>query len=274
MEANPISEEWINPPTDLKLLLQMMKASIANIPDRDTKPEQFIYGFGQNCLSYWYPAICNHVPTPKTFYVHVSDFGMICPELHDSMDFSVIESILKPALERIGYPAFLRTGLTSGKHSWDHCCKLEFSEDIQSRLRALQYDSACKNLPFNTVVVRELLKTKPLFRCTAYSNMPVVRERRYFVQNGEILYDIPYWPEEALELGSPDMKNWRQHMPFLNSKIDGADLLAAKVAIAIQGRLESIPWSVDVLDVDGKPYVIDMAVACQSYGWDETLVGN
>jgi len=85
-----------------------------------------------------------------------------------------------------------------------------------------------------------MLPTQPLFRCRLYGNMPVVREWRYFVDGGKLLYGIPYWPEEALEQGGPDADDWREHLKLLQTEPSGTDVLAKKAGECIGGLLGSV----------------------------------
>ena len=121
-------------------------------------------------------------------------------------------------------------------------------------------------LPHDVWVVREMLNVEPLFRCDRYAWMPVVRERRYFVDGPTVLYSIPYWPEDALEQGGPDTEDWRDHMGLLNAPVEG-DALASKCGQAVGGK-----WSVDILEAVDGLYIIDMATAERSYGWNPDLL--
>lgn len=224
----------------------------------------------RNCLSFWYPQIRHAVPTPETFYVTVSD-GWRLANLLDGGEcwyFDSLCEILWDAAKKVGLPCFLRTGQGSGKHDWKNCCYLTDAELIPQHVMALvewSHMVDMMGLPHGTWVIREMLDVSPVFRCTAFGGMPVVREWRYFVADGELLYGIPYWPEEALEQGRPDKNSWRDDLPFLHSPFEGGEELARKVAEVIPGR-----WSVDVLETANSDlYVTDMAIAEQSWGWKE-----
>jgi hypothetical protein len=119
-------------------------------------------------------------------------------------------------------------------------------------------------LPHDVWVVREMLPTQPVFHCKFYGNMPVVREWRYFVDGARVAYGIPYWPEEALRQGEPDVANWESFIPRLHEEPGSkVEELAYLVGERIGGQ-----WSVDVLECGNDWYVTDMAIASRSYGFD------
>ena len=224
-----------------------------------------------NCLSYWYPRISHEVPTPQTFWIKVSH-GADLLKMVDGSEPSLlgtVEKFIDEAAQRVGFPAFLRTGQGSGKHHWRRCCFLPDRDSIVRHIGELVEWSNIVDfmgLPHNVWVVRKMLDVEPMFRCNRYGGMPVVREWRYFVEGGRLLYGNPYWPEEALEEGRPDAANWRDSLSRLNAEppAEVAEM-ACKAGAAVGGR-----WSVDCLEARDGWYVTDMAIAENSYGWDES----
>jgi hypothetical protein len=185
-----------------------------------------------------------------------------------------IESALKPAVESIGVPCFLRTGQTSNKHNWKRTCYLDTVERPQLLghvLNIIEFSEICDmiGIPWNVWAIRELLPTRHLFRCTAYGDMPAVREFRFFVSDGEVRYNQPYWPKEAIEDGKPDCADWEALYPELIEWTDresqAVHELATKAAAAVTGQ-----WSIDILDTTRGWYITDMAIAENSWGYDES----
>lgn len=226
----------------------------------------------RTCLSYWYPKIKDLVPTPKTDIVQTDCKlwklldGNKPDGYHEFLDQLTEAAIRIDGLIEDGLAAvFLRTGHTSGKHNWDRCCYLD--HDLDGHVRSLVEFSAMVDimgLPTEVWAVREYLPVESLFRCVAYGGMPVVPERRYFVDGGKLLYSIPYWPEQALEEGEPDDETWRQKMPIVQQPFGPeADDMALKCGEACGGK-----WSVDVLLTRKGYYVTDMAEAEKSWGWN------
>ena len=173
----------------------------------------------------------------------------------------------------IGYPFFLRTGHFSGKHDWENTCYVKDKVDIRSNLIRLANmevivgASAGAVNPFCVWVVREMLPTKPRLVCTAYGNFPIARELRVFVDGSRVAYHVPYWPDGAIEEGSPKELDWAEKLNELQSfsADELAELcsLASRAGGACRGR-----WSVDLLETDCGWYITDMAEAEKSYGYD------
>ena len=222
-----------------------------------------------SCLSYWYPKIRDIVPTPATeiLQTDVELIHLLDGKTPDG--FRDFLSKLRSAADRFGYPCFLRTGQGSGKHNWKHCCHVTDGELLDRHIAGLVEWSCMVDmmgLSYDVWVVREMLATTPLFHCTAYGDMPVVKEFRAFVDGAKVLYVNPYWPEDALEQGHPDRIDWRSCLPQLvGNQLDLAivENLSSRAGAAVGGK-----WSVDVLFARDQCYVTDMAEAERSWGWD------
>jgi hypothetical protein len=228
-------------------------------------------GDDRTCLGFWFPKIVGIVPTPRTEIIrtNVELWRLLEGEIPDDY-YLFLDRLVEAAIRIDGLfednmgAAFLRTGHTSGKHDWSRCCYL--THDLDGHVRALVEFSAMAGffgLPTEVWAVREYLPVEPLFRCTAYGGMPVVPERRYFVDGGELLYSIPYWPEQALLEGNPDDTEWREKLPVVQQEFGPeAEAMARECGEACGGK-----WSVDVLLTRDGYYVTDMAEAEQSWGW-------
>lgn len=224
-----------------------------------------------NCLSYWYPRIEGHVPTPET---HILALGDDWPELNRVCEgeipppFHVVKDFYVSAGKTLGYPMFMRTGQGSGKHQWERCCYLQSANDIGSHIAGLVEWSLMVDmigLPVNVWVARKMLSVLPSFRCRAYCNMPVVREWRVFVDRNEAIKSLPYWPIDALEQGMPDNPDWRRRLPYLLGSCPHEGI---KMAEIVGKLLPEQKWSVDILEACDGLYVTDMALAEQSWGWE------
>jgi hypothetical protein len=91
--------------------------------------------------------------------------------------------------------------------------------------------------------------------------MPLCREFRFFVADGEVRCSHPYWPTEAIEQGGAS--------PALSVELarpenyGAAAELAQRVSRAIEGA-----WSVDILETKRGWFVTDMAEAEKSFHWE------
>jgi hypothetical protein len=231
----------------------------------------------RNSLDYWFPILqAAGVPVPKTEIVRLPS------ELRKPM-FSVLDgkdpgSAVEPffaelgnACDRIGYPAFLRTGQFSGKHDWKRTCFLQRRDDLAAHVYALIELSEVVDflgLPWDVWCVREMLPTEPIATLPAYGGFPLVPELRCFVRDGEISCIHPYWPPSAVKSGFV-----HREVPFnidaIIAQCQDIDVspylvLARQVAQAFKGHGA---WSVDILPTKRGLFVTDMAVASDSYHW-------
>ena len=223
----------------------------------------------KNDLKYWFTKIkASGVPTPKTIIVEAP------ADLIDILDgdakvttYDLFHRHLASAMIEIGLPCFLRTGHTSNKHSWRDSCFVEDISILDHHVMWLTEFSALADiagLPVSTWAVRELLPTEPAFHAFL-GELPITKERRYFINNGKITHKQPYWPPEAIKHPSTDI--WRPLLDELNreTKEEAEELerLTLQVAKHFHGY-----WSVDWLWTKRGWVLIDMAQGKRSFRWE------
>ena len=223
------------------------------------------------CMSYWLPRLEAAVlPVPRTTLVPMSRDAF--RDVFNIFDGKPVEGPaneflreLDAAAARIGYPVFLRTGYTSAKHSWARTCHLTDPADLLSHVAGIMEFSECASfigLPCDWWAVRELLPTMPLAACPNYDGMPVCREFRCFVLDGEVCCMHPHWPAEALERGGvADAAHVAERLSECSDE-EEVRALAARAGAAVGGA-----WSVDVLETERGWFVTDMAEAEKSWHW-------
>lgn len=218
-------------------------------------------------LAEWYPLlVAAGIPTPATTIVTTeldltAMLDGVAPE-----GYGNFLAKLRAAADTLGYPVFLRTGFGSGKHDWRRTCFVPTGADLDQHVFALVEWSNVVDLfglPTSTWVVREMLPTVAAF--TAFEGMPVTRERRYFVEDGQIRGYHPYWPPATIV--APSVSDWRKRLAALNemapAEIEELSKLALRVSAAVPGA-----WSVDFLWVPDRGWLcIDMAHAEASFVW-------
>ena len=223
----------------------------------------------RNCLSFWFPRIRDAgIPVPKTTIVRTDLQLSYLLDGETPEGFEGFLDEIGKACDEIGYPLFLRTGHTSGKHRWSDTCFLKNKESIPSHIANLVEFSALADfigLDDSVWCIREFLETNPIGFCPDYGGMPVNREFRFFVDDGKILCRHSYWPLKALNQGglSGDFPfGWYEEFCKLP---EGSELddIAKKAGIACGGR-----WSVDILETAKGWYLTDMAEADRSFHWD------
>lgn len=198
-----------------------------------------------NSMLYWWPKVqplqCE-IPMPETVIVE-SDCSTLCGILDGSLPNDLIGRLYEAA-DKVGYPLFMRTDHASGKHEWRRTCYVEEKSRLLQNLFNLIEWHECAGaigLPYSAVVFRKYIPLVSPFR--AFRGMPVAKERRYFIRNGEVMCHHPYWPEDAIEqstyfsiyLDLPP--NWRELLAELNTENEGEVALLSSYARRISTYL-------------------------------------
>jgi hypothetical protein len=223
----------------------------------------------RNDLAYWFPRLAAAgVAVPRTEIVRTEiDLARLC-EGREPPGYAGFLGDLSAACLKIGLPCFLRTGHTSNKHDWKASCHLAGIGDLPRHVDNLVEFSELADilgLPTGTWAVRELVPLRVGF--TAFNGMPVAMERRWFLRDGGVLCDHPYWPAGAIRDASdprPGARLIRMELAGITREHRAAQReIAGRVAAAFDGA-----WSLDLaLAEDGRWYAIDMAEMDRSYHW-------
>ena len=223
----------------------------------------------RNCLSYWFPILLEAIPesVPKTEIIKTDVQLVRLLDGETPSGFNFLLSDLRVAGDRIGYPCFLRTGHTSGKHSWKDTCLIQSPDDFASHVAALVEFSECASivgLPYDVWAVREFLTGSVIGTAPYYGDMPVRREFRLFVRDGSICCGHPYWPVNSLLRGgcNEDTMAGVEAMNHLGDDRQALYDLIATAAHAFPGY-----WSIDALWTDRGWFVTDMARGEDSWHW-------
>lgn len=232
-----------------------------------------------NNLAYWFPKIRDAgLPVPRTEILTMPDD--VCEEAYTVFDgatdtplFNKWVTGLEEVVAKVGRPAFLRTGHTSGKHDWKNTCFIGPDSDVgQHAFGIIEYsalNSMFGELPWQTWVVREMLPSKVIGVCPRFGDMPVAREYRVFVDGGLCECWNPYWPLGALRQGGNDIddKDYTNWCRFRDAaERQQVMALAQRAGLAVGGR-----WSVDILDTERGWFVTDMAEADKSFHWEHCV---
>ena len=226
-----------------------------------------------NCITFWYPRLSTlKFPTPKTIIIHteVNLELFAYGEQVEGID-KLVDDIKSAALE-LGLPVFLRSGYTSNKHAWKNSCFVDNLDKLKKNIFSIAELSAVATpdrfMPCDFWVVRELLKTKPLFKFF-HGEMPITKERRFFIKNGKIKCHHSYWPDDVFE-GKIDKKIITELNKLSKEDTD----ILTKMATYIAGMFSGL-WSGGFLKTeDGKWYLTDMAIGESSYHQEHDLELN
>ena len=221
----------------------------------------------ENSLLYWYPKIKGLVPTPETEWVEFPDWRILCAVIDGDPEkkFDLYIPQVLAAARKIGYPLFMRTDQSSAKHDWIDTCFVPDEAHVLGNLGRLLDMNFCCDLDPVALVFRRFIEMDYKFR--AFRGMPVAKEVRMFVRDGEIQCSHFYWPEEAIEFygDTKPPKKWRSLLRA-TARISKNDKLvlrdyAGRIARALPGY-----WSVDFCHgKNGEWWFIDAARGEQSY---------
>lgn len=226
-------------------------------------------------MLYWWPKVKDlGIPVPRTEIVEIP-FEVFC----DYMDFpeaktepKIVEHMKEVFTKagEVGYPLFLRTDLSSGKHSWEKSCYVEREKDLTKhiwKVVELNFTADIFGLECKALVFREYIPMASQF--TAFwGNLPISPERRYFIRDGKIECHHPYWTADAIVgpyLPEPSKSNWEESLDQMNSESDKEVNLLTQCAIQIAQVLPGY-WSVDFCKAkDGRWILIDLAEGEKSW---------
>jgi len=208
----------------------------------------------------WWPKIKDlDIPKPKTEILELNTEELIQLAGYKKRKEETAEKVLKSA-RKIGFPLFMRTDQYSAKHHYKNTCYVPREDVLFQHIEALLQESDDVNmvgLPTKALVFREFIELNYGFK--AFHGLPIAKERRYLIRDGEVIRHFPYWPEDAIRFWSvKEPENWREILKKLNiESAEEVKLLtsyAEKVAKAIDGF-----WSVDFAQAkNGTWYLIDM----------------
>jgi hypothetical protein len=223
----------------------------------------------QTALSYWFPSIeAAGIAVPRTKIIAMPKAAQESIwawfDGWDAGDLKPFVAELTAAAEALGFPLFLRTDHTSGKHDWNRCCFVRQAEDVPHHVFNIAKYSECADLiglPWDTWAVREFLPTMPLGVCPRYGDMPICREFRFFVADGETRCWHPYWPRFSLDEGGAPADLEYEAMISLDGETERRLTDLANAA----GQAVGGAWSIDLLETRRGWYVTDMAEAANSW---------
>ena len=229
-------------------------------------------------LTYWFPRVSKlGIPVPRTKIIPI-DREKVFP-IFDGDEcpyFTGLVSDLMKEADKFGFPLFLRTDLSSEKHSWKNTCYVPnmnvLSKNLVSLLEFHEL-AGLFGLPYEAIVFREFLDLEISFKAFR-GEMPINRERRYFVRNGKIECHHPYWPEEVFNgqpmIFEPGTKGtWKERLAILNNEPEEEISFLTPLAEAAGAELGDY-WSIDFAKAkDGTWYLIDMALGNESYHWED-----
>jgi hypothetical protein len=246
----------------------------------------------RNCLSYWFPKLeAAGLPVPKTVIVPWPGEPGGLADILDGKTPEGFEAFIDTLhaasclVATNGQPYFLRTGLTSGKHSWKRTCSMVRDPLDMPQLKRhvcalveFSHMADIMGLAHDIWVVREMLPVSPIAVLPLYGNMPLVKEIRGFVRDGMIECWHPYWPPDSIQQGFGCDEDEiaelsdviHEATTFDAAELDAALALLRRAAVVFADDGE---WSIDVFKTRNGWYVTDMAEAARSWHWPDCWSG-
>lgn len=222
---------------------------------------------------YWNPKLeaVDGVSVPRTEFCRLwmaDDDEVGFNDIGLRWDTGEVES----AIDEVGgYPAFVRTAFTSGKHDFERASKITGEEDIDATIGRLVHEPVRKMIPVGCVMVREWINLD--VRYTGFRDAtPIAPEARAFIESGDVVCIHSYWPKEAIR--NADRDDWSRIHDEMEAIIaaerNTVERLAGRVATEFEKYDRVEAWSVDFArDNDGEWWAIDMAHAGTSHHPDD-----
>jgi hypothetical protein len=218
------------------------------------------------CLSYWFPILqtIDGLNLPKTIIIKGDIVPVDLINLCDGIKpvgYDAFINFLSEEAKKFGLPVFMRTGLTSNKHDWENACYITDLSKIRKHVYNIVELSALADmlgLSTDVWVLREYLPVERNLIATGFGNMPVTRERRYFIDKGKVVHHQHYWIKEAVKEGNPNKENWEEILKDINYE-SYQEIKELTELSELVGKYFNDYWSVDWLFVNDKWYLTDMA---------------
>lgn len=216
-------------------------------------------------MLYWWPKVITPpriVPMPQTVLIeHHAEMG----EHGEVIDIEKVEGKIRDGIREVGLPAFIRTDQMSGKHSWKKTCFYDGSGELWKHIATLcdaSWGADLLGFRVSGFAVRQYIELETRF--TAFwGDMPVARERRYFVQDGHVICHHPYWIEDAIR--RPSIPDWEYELKDLNRETKPEVDTLTSYAEDLSRKLPGY-WSLDFARArTGGWYFIDAAVGENSW---------
>ena len=223
----------------------------------------------KNSMLIWYPKIKDlDIPQPKTEEYIFPEEDLKC--MYDGKLKLGMKEI-KETANKVNYPLFLRTDLSSAKHFWKNTCYVEKEGDLEKHIMEVIEFNFCADmmgLNFKALFFREYIPMDSRFTAF-FGEMPVNPERRYFIKDGKTQCHHAYWTEDAIEGGTKEdnlPKNCKEIIKEINNETKEEIKLLSEYANQVIKVFPKDYWSIDFCKAkDGRWILIDMATGEDSW---------
>lgn len=225
-----------------------------------------------NSALVWMPVM---EATAEDYGVHVPDSATVPIDAKaafnfvdgDASSFNIGE--IESAADSLGYPAFVRTDITSAKHKGLVGIRARDADELRTAVSwAIEANAMKMGSPWpQAIILREWIDLAVGFYDEAHitdSKRQIAREFRAFASPKELLCVHFYWPEDSIH--DTDADDWQQRLESMSKLADADRELFESYATDVAYRVPKADvWSVDFArSARGQWYAIDMALADMS----------
>ena len=227
----------------------------------------------KNSLLYWYPKLAKlNIPMPTTIWYEIPKVLIRAMQEVNGVPTALFEKV-KPIAREIGYPLFMKTDQAAGKHAWEASCYVPCEEVLGRHIFEVIESNMMADiigLQFKALVFRNYIPLYSKF-VAFHGNMPIAKERRYFVRDGKMVCHHAYWWPGAIEDWADRRKetklpsNWRELLKELNTE-DEEEIKLLTGYAELAGSVLPGWWSIDFACAQtGDWFLIDCALGADSF---------
>lgn len=242
----------------------------------------------KNNMSYWLPKVVNcGLKSPETIIIPLNflQFKWFGGDDYSEEDITAMGEYIKTELESTNFnlnrDLFIKTGNFSNKFDFS-TCKVTDLSNIGQQFLAIYYTAMMVGAGNNTeLVVREYIKNKS-DKKTIYNGMPLNTEFRVFYNfdTKKVLGTFNYWDTivvadslmKEINYNKEALVDYKVFMEASKEIEKEFEELQDKATSLVKDCMKNVEiqgaWSIDLMYVNGEFYLIDMALAHQSYYYD------
>lgn len=244
-----------------------------------------------NNMSYWLPKVIDcGIKSPETiiYPLNLNQFEWFGSDSYSEEDIKSMGECLKEYLVNnnfnINRDLFIKTGNFSNKFDFK-TCKVTNLDNIGQQFLDIYYAAMLVGAGHNTeLVFREYIKND-VEKSTIYNGMPLNTEFRIFYNfdTCEVLGVFNYWDTDVVcESLKKKFKYDKEAVKDYDSFMDASVKIVAefeelkdKAKNLVKDCMPNVElqgaWSIDLMYVNNEFYLIDMALAEQSYFFDRVM---
>jgi hypothetical protein len=243
-----------------------------------------------NNISFWYPKIkdCGML-VPNTYIAEVPEEVLNACFMEgnqqECMDivYNWVKDELMPSIpDELHGLLFIKNGAYSNKFDFDTACARFSALDIARSVIEINYASLMFETGGNTeLAIRERIMHYDSIVPTIYHGMPLQNEYRVFYDfdNKKPLYIVNYWDwgycHDAISRNITDKLIYECYYGRIQEHFEE---MKDSVMELVDRHMQHVSglngiWSIDIMEANGRMWLIDMALGHRSAYWDPVKAG-